>query len=872
VTATDFRPDGRPVLAVAGNGMVGHHFLEAAVERGLHIGHQIVVLGEERRPAYDRVHLTSALEGADHDALRLGDPDFYEAHGLTLLLGQRAEAIDPAARTLMTTSAGHIAYDHLVLATGSAPFVPPVPGTDLAGVFVYRTLDDVEAIRSWARGCERGVVIGGGLLGLEAAGALRALGVQTTVVELAPRLMAVQLDDQGGRALRRRIEAMGIDVLTGAAASEVVATHDGRVAGLSFGDDEGAPAPLDAELVVFAAGIRPRDELGRAAGLAMGERGGIAVDDMLRTSDPHISAIGEVAAHRGDRPYGLVAPGYRQADALADRLAGGEATFEGADMSTKLKLLGVDVASVGDCFARTAGAEEIVYADPVAGVYKKLVLSADGRRILGAILVGDAEAYNSVLQYVRSDIDAPANPERLILPVGDGEPVGLTPSDLPDAATICSCHNVSKGAICGAIADGDLTDVGAIKGCTKAGTGCGSCVPVLTDLLHGELRRAGKEVVVRLCEHFPQTRVELFEILRVTGIRTFAELIDRFGAGRGCEVCKPAVASMLASLGSGYILDGEQASLQDTNDHFLANMQRDGSYSVVPRVPGGEITPEQLIVLGEVARDFDLYTKITGGQRVDLFGARVDQLPAIWARLVDAGFESGHAYGKAMRTVKSCVGDTWCRYGVQDSVGMAIRLELRYRGLRAPHKIKLAVSGCARECAEAQSKDVGVIATERGWNLYVSGNGGMRPQHAVLLAEDLDDEALVRTIDRYLMYYVRTADRLERTATWLNKLEGGLDHLKAVVLDDSLGICADLEADMARHVEGYECEWKATLDDPERLARFRPFVNSDEPDDSLAYVRVRGQRQPVELRPERLAIVGAPADGRVEPDPTQGEH
>ncbi len=861
---TPIRSDGRPVLAVAGNGMVGHHFLEAAVERGLHRSHQIVVLGEEQRPAYDRVHLTTALEGADHAALRLGDPDFYEANGLHLLLGQRAERIDTAARTVTTTSLGDLTYDHLVLATGSAPFVPPVPGKDLAGVFVYRTLDDVEAIRSWAKVCERGVVIGGGLLGLEAAGALRALGVQTTVVEMAGHLMAVQIDAQGGRMLRRRIEALGIDVRTGVAASEVLGTHDGRVAGLSFGDPaEGAAPALDAEIVVFAAGIRPRDELAREAGLTMGERGGVAVDDALLTSDPHISAIGEVAAHRGGRPYGLVSPGYQQAVAVAERLAGGRASFEGADVSTKLKLLGVDVASVGDCFGLTEGADEIVYADPVAGVYKKLVVSGDGTRILGGILVGDAAAYASVLQYVRNDIAAPANPERLILPAGDGEPVGLTPGDLPEGATICSCHNVTKGAICGAISDGDLADVGAVKGCTKAGTGCGSCVPVLTELLHHELRRSGKEVVLRLCEHFAQTRTELFEILRVTGIRTFAELIDRFGTGLGCEICKPAVASMLASLSTGYILDGEQASLQDTNDHFLANMQRDGTYSVVPRVPGGEITPAQLIVLGEVARDFDLYTKITGGQRVDLFGARVDQLPAIWARLIDAGFESGHAYGKAVRTVKSCVGDTWCRFGVQDSVGMAIRLELRYRGLRAPHKIKLAVSGCARECAEAQSKDVGVIATERGWNLYVGGNGGMRPQHAALLAEDLDDEALIRAIDRYLMYYVRTADRLERTATWQNKVEGGLDHIKAVVLDDSLGIAADLDADMARHVENYECEWRATLEDPERMAKFKPFLNSDEPDDSLAYVRVRGQRQPVELRPSRLAIVGAPADGEI---------
>jgi nitrite reductase (NADH) large subunit len=832
-------PD-RPVLVVAGNGMVGHHFLEAAVERGLHRSHRIIVLGEERRAAYDRVHLTTALEGADPAALRLGEPEFHRAHGIDLRLGRRAEALDPAARTVTLTGGEVIRYDDLVLATGSAPFVPPVPGTDLAGVFVYRTLDDVEAIRSWASQCERGVVVGGGLLGLEAAGALRALGVRVAVVELADRLMAVQLDVAGGRALRRRVEGLGIDVRTGVAASAVLGTRDGRVAGLAFGDAE----PVEAEIVVFAAGIRPRDELARAAGLTLGERGGVAVDDTLATSDPHVRAIGEVAAHRGGRPYGLLSPGYRQAEVVADRLAGGTVTFEGADTSTRLKLLGVAVASVGDGFATSEGAEEISFVDPVAGVYKKLVLSADGRRVLGGMLVGDAAAYDSVLAYMRNGLPAPARPERLILPAAGAEPVGLRPGDLPDTATICSCLNVTKGAICEAIVAGDLADAGAVKARTRAGTGCGSCVAVLGELVDDERRKAGKEVVTRLCEHFAHSRAELFEIVRVSGIRTFAELVDRFGTGSGCEVCKPAVASMLASLASGYILDGEQSTLQDTNDHFLANLQRDGTYSVVPRVPGGEITPAQLIALGEVARDFDLYTKITGGQRVDLFGARVDQLPAIWARLVAAGFESGHAYGKAVRTVKSCVGDTWCRYGVQDSVGMAIRLELRYRGLRSPHKLKLAVSGCARECAEAQGKDVGVIATERGWNLYVGGNGGMRPQHAVLLAEDLDDEALVAAIDRFLMYYVRTADRLERTATWLTKLEGGLAHLKAVVLEDSLGICADLEADMARHVASYQCEWQATLADPARLARFRPFLNSDEPDVSRAYVRVRGQRQP----------------------------
>jgi nitrite reductase (NADH) large subunit len=361
------------------------------------------------------------------------------------------------------------------------------------------------------------------------------------------------------------------------------------------------------------------------------------------------------------------------------------------------------------------------------------------------------------------------------------------------------------------------------------------------------------EVSDHLCEHFAHSRRGLYDIVAIEGITSFGQLLARHGSGLGCEVCKPAVASILASRGSGYILDGEQAALQDTNDHFLANLQRNGTYSVVPRVPGGEITPGQLIAIGEVAREFDLYTKITGGQRIDLFGARVEELPAIWERLLAAGLESGHAYGKAVRTVKSCVGNTWCRYGVQDSVGMAVHLELRYRGLRSPHKLKLAVSGCVRECAEAQGKDVGVIATERGWNLFVAGNGGAKPQHAVLLATDLDDHTLVRYIDRFLMYYIRTADRLERTATWFNRLEGGIDHLRHVVIDDELGLCEQLEADMARHVAAYECEWAATLRSPERLARFRSFVNTDERDPSIVFVRERGQRRPI--RPSELVVL-----------------
>jgi nitrite reductase (NADH) large subunit len=670
--------------------------------------------------------------------------------------------------------------------------------------------------------------------------------------------MAVQTDEGGGRALRARIEELGLGIRTGHATTAVVADDRGAVARLTFAADD--HDDLETQMVVYSAGIRPRDDLARDCGLEVGPRGGIVVDDRLVTSDPDIYAVGECALH-GGRVYGLVAPGYDMARQVARTLVdeAEPALFTGADMSTKLKLLGVDVASFGDAFATAPGAREIVFDDPLHGLYKKLVVDDDGR-VSGGILVGDASAYGTLVQMARGDMPTPEHPEALIFPASAGGAPAVGVGALADTATICSCENVTKGALCTAVAEGCHT-IGDLKAGTKAGTGCGGCVPLVTDLLKDELTRAGIEVSNAICEHFDHSRQELFHLVKIHGYTTFRQVIEAHGRGRGCDVCKPALASILASLANGYILGGEQASLQDTNDHFLANLQRDGTYSVVPRVPGGEITPEGLITIGEVARDYGLYTKITGGQRIDLFGARVDQLPGIWRRLVDAGFESGHAYGKALRTVKSCVGQTWCRYGVQDSTAMAIRLELRYRGLRSPHKLKSAVSGCSRECAEAQVKDFGIIATERGWNLYLGGNGGQRPRHAQLFAEDLDDDGLIRLIDRYLMFYIRTADRLERTANWIEKLDGGLDYLRRVIVDDVLGICADLEADMARHVETYECEWKATIDDPERVRRFVSFVNApDEVDPTVVFVEERGQIRPARPDERELALVGAGPD------------
>ncbi|MET8526037.1 nitrite reductase large subunit NirB [Micromonospora sp. NPDC005172] len=820
-------------LVVVGNGMVGQRFVDALRARDPQGHWRVTVLAEEGRPAYDRVRLSAYFDGVGEDELNVHTPH----DGVLLRLGEPVTAID-RARRVVTTAEGEYGYDALVLATGSYPFVPPVPGADLPGVFVYRTLDDLAAIREYAQGRRVGAVIGGGLLGLEAANALRLLGLSTDVVEFAPRLMPVQVDQAGGAMLRRYVEELGVRTHLGVATTAIRAGADGAVAALELSDGR----VVDAELVVVAAGIRPRDELARAAGLPLGPRGGVLVDETCRTADEHVWAVGECAAVDGTC-HGLVAPGYATAEVVADRLVGGAATFPGADTATKLKLLGVDVASFGDAHGTTEGCLDVTFTDPATRVYAKLVLSDDAHTLLGGVLVGDASAYPTLRASVGGPLPAP--PLALLAPDGGGADAGT----LPATAQVCSCNAVTRGDVDAAIAGG-CADVPSLKTCTRAGTSCGSCVPMLKQLLDA----AGVAQSAALCEHFDVSRRELFEIVRVRGIRTFSRLVAEHGRGRGCDICKPVVASILASLGSGHVLDGEQASLQDTNDHFLANLQRDGSYSVVPRIPGGEITPEKLIVIGEVARDFQLYTKITGGQRIDLFGARVEQLPQIWRRLVDAGFESGHAYGKALRTVKSCVGETWCRYGVQDSVGLAVSLELRYRGLRAPHKLKSAVSGCARECAEARSKDFGIIATETGWNLYVGGNGGFRPRHANLFATDLSTEALIRLIDRFLMYYIRTADRLQRTAGWIEAMDGGLDHLRAVIVDDSLGICADLDEAMARHVSSYSDEWRDVLDDPERLRRYTSFVNApDVPDPSITFAVERGQPVP--------ARGGTPPDG-----------
>lgn len=830
-------------IIVVGNGMVGYKFCEKL--RGMSKEHELIVYGEEPRPAYDRVHLSSYFTGSSADDLLMAPASWYVDNSVELFTSELVTEIDRNGRTIKTHTGKVDRYDYLVLATGSSAFVPTVEGVERHGVFVYRTIEDLNQIINYSKKSKKAAVLGGGLLGLEAAKALLDLGLETHVVEFAPRLMPRQIDDTGSAVLAHKLSQLGITIHTGKSTKKIAG--NGKLEGLEFADG----TFLAIEMLVISAGIRPRDELAKSSGIEVHPRGGILVDDELKTNDGAIFAIGEAAAHR-NMIYGLVAPGYEMADIVAKQITGTHSKrFMGFDMSTKLKLIGVDVASFGDPFGDSAPSIPIAFQDRRNGVYKRINISEDGKYLLGGILIGDASQYNLFHQMVVNKMQLPPQPESLIIGLpGKNEVEGAGVKNLPDSAQICSCENVSKGDLVQQVTDGCASTIDDLKKITKACTGCGGCTPMVNDILKLTLESLGHSIKKTLCEHFEYSRQELFDIIKVREIKTYDALLDSVGKGDGCEICKPAVASLLSSIWNELI--AEQDTIQDTNDRYLANIQRGGTYSVVPRIAGGEITPGKLMAIGRIAKKYGLYTKITGGQRIDMFGARVDQLPEIWEELIAEGFESGHAYGKALRTIKSCVGSTWCRYGVQDSVSFAIFIEDRYKGLRAPHKLKGAVSGCIRECAEAQSKDFGIIATEKGWNLYVCGNGGARPQHAKLLVNDVDTETCIKLIDRFLMFYIKTADPLTRTATWLNKMEGGLEYLRDVIVNDSLGIGETLEEEMKKLIANYHCEWKKVVENPQLRQRYKHFINDDDTDSTLAFVDMRDQKIPVDWNKAKL--------------------
>ncbi len=829
-------------LVIIGNGMVGHRYIEDLVEKAEIENFDVTVFCEEPRVAYDRVHLSSYFSHHTADELSLVKEGFYDKHKINVLIGERAININRSQKIIYSNSGREIKYDKLVMATGSTPWVPPIKGNESKDCFVYRTIEDLKTIEATAKRSKNGVVVGGGLLGLEAAGALKALGVETHVIEFSPVLMAEQLDREGGEQLRKKIEKLGVQVHTSKNTLEIVAQGETARNTMKFADG----TELEVDFIVFSTGIRPQDKLAHQSGLATGRRGGITITDQCVTSDNDVYAIGECASWN-EQFFGLVAPGYKMAQVAVDHLLGHESAFEGADMSAKLKLLGVKVGSIGDANGRTPGCKSYVYLDETEEVYKRIIVSEDGKKLLGAVLIGDTSDYGNLLQLKLNDMDLPEHPDSLILPAhAGGDKPAMGADSLPETAVLCSCFDVTKGKIAAAVADG-YTTIGEIKAVTKAGTGCGGCLPLITQVLNSELAKSGIEVKNHLCGHFEYSRQELFHLIRIEGIKTFEALLTKYGKGYGCEVCKPTVGSILASCWGDHVLSRDNVGLQDTNDNFLGNMQKDGTYSVIPRMAGGEVTPQALAVLADVAAEYNLYTKITGAQRIGLFGAHKSDLPTIWKKLIAGGYETGQAYAKALRMAKTCVGSTWCRFGVQDSVALGVLLENRYKGIRTPHKMKFGVSGCTRECAEAQGKDLGLIATDSGWNMYVCGNGGMNPRHADLLASDLDEATLLTYIDRFLMFYVRTADKLQRTSVWMDNLEGGVDYLREVVVNDKLGINEQLETDINKLISEYRCEWSEVVESEEQQKRFAHFINSDEQDSNVRFVSARDQHRPASI-------------------------
>lgn len=830
-------------IIVVGNGMVGYKFCEKLVASSESKNFKIIVFGEEPRPAYDRVHLSAFFDNQDAKALEMAPAAWYKENNIDLIVDEKVDNIFRVTKTIITAKSRQFTYDYLVLATGSSAFVPPIKGVEKEGVFVYRTIEDLEGMLGYAAKLKaknpdaRAAVLGGGLLGLEAGKAVMDMGLEPHIVEFAPKLMPRQLDARSSKVLQLKLESIGLNIHLNKATQQILGEE--AIVGMEFGEED----ILDVEMLIISAGIRPRDELGVNCGLTIGTRGGIVVNNKMQTSDEHIFAIGEVALYN-EMIYGLVAPGYDMAGVAVDQIISKiESQMpDEIDMSTKLKLIGVDVASFGEPFMPASKGHSIIFENKTKHLYKRINISIDGKSLLGGILVGDASDYNMLHQVYLNGMKIPEDPSQLIIPASEGNSSLGSVLELPDTAQVCSCESISKGDICSSITEGGCNNLGDVVEKTKATTGCGGCKPMVTDLINETLKSLGKEVKETICEHFDYNRQALYDLVKVSQVSDYEEVLSTFGKGHGCEICKPLVASIFATVTME--TPNRQPTIQDTNDRFLANIQRNGTYSVVPRVAAGEITPDQLIVIGEVAKKYDLYTKITGGQRIDLFGAQVHELPMIWKELVAAGFESGHAYGKSLRTVKSCVGATWCRYGMHESVTFAIDIENRYRGLRSPHKLKGGVSGCIRECAEARGKDFGLIAVEGGWNLYVCGNGGATPKHAVLLAEQLDDKTVVKYLDRFLMFYIRTAGPLVRTAPWLDKLDGGIDYLKQVVVEDFLGIAEDLETEMQGLVNRYECEWKQAIESEEVMKRFKHFVNSDDTDDTIEFVPMRNQKKP----------------------------
>jgi nitrite reductase (NADH) large subunit len=780
----------KPKLVVIGNGMAGARLLEDVLAADPD-RFDITVFGDEPYGNYNRILLSNVLNGSqDAKEIFLNPLAWYAENGITLHAGKRVRAIDRDAKTVAADGLT-VDYDYLVFATGSKPFVPPVPGTSLHGVFVFRTLDDCRNIADYARGCKNAVVIGGGLLGLEAAKGLMTHDVKVTVVEMAPWLMSVQLDEAGGKVLGQTIEKMGITALTGASTKELVGHTS--VTGVKFADGSVVPA----DMVVVSAGIRPNVDLAKECGVTVDRA--IVIDDQMRTNDPAVFGVGECVQHNG-MIYGLVAPLWEQTRVLAKVLTGVDpvAKYTGSKIATKLKVMGVELASMGRIADLKPTDEVVQFSEPSRQVYWKAIIR-DGK-VNAACLLGDLGPADDLMRMFQAGTPVPERRLELFFTAGS-EKKEASLADLPDSHQICDCNGVCKGTIVKAIQAGKCT-VPAVGKETRAGTGCGSC----KKLVKGLIEAVAGGVKADPSESWYVTAVPLDKptlVMEVKkrGLKSVSAVLRELGTADD-EKSRNGLASMLKGLwGTEYI---DERDSRFVNDRVHANIQKDGTFSVIPRVYGGVTTADDLIRIGEVAKKYKVpMIKYTGGQRIDLLGIKKDDLPKVWA---DLGMPSGYAYTKALRTVKTCVGSEYCRYGTNDSTALGIALEKRFQGFEFPAKVKLGVSGCPRNCAESTVKDVGVVATEGGeWEVSVGGAAGAHVRKSDVLCRVKTQEEALRVIGRFLIYYRDNAKWIERTYDFAPRI--GMDKLKDILVNDSLGICSELDAEVEKTIAAYVDPW-----------------------------------------------------------------
>ncbi|MGG4275232.1 NADPH-nitrite reductase [Bacillus subtilis] len=789
---------GKKQLVLVGNGMAGVR----AIEEILSVAKdefQITIFGAEPHPNYNRILLSKVLQGdTDIKDITLNDWDWYEENNIQLYTNETVIKVDTENKTVITDADRIQPYDELILATGSLPFILPIPGADKKGVTAFRDIKDTDTMLTASKQYKKAAVIGGGLLGLEAARGLLNLGMDVSVIHLAPFLMERQLDATAGRLLQNELEKQGMTFLLEKQTEEIVG--DDRVEGLRFKDG----TSIEADLVVMAVGIRPNTTLGAESGIPVNR--GIIVNDYMQTEIPHIYAVGECAEHRGIA-YGLVAPLYEQAKVLAKHICGIETNpYEGSVLSTQLKVSGVEVFSAGD-FNESEEKKAIKVFDEQDGIYKKIVLRDN--KIVGAVLFGDSSEGNRLFSMIQKEADISETSKISILqPLNQEAGTSITAA-MSDDEIICGCNGVSKGAIIQAIQEKGCSSTDEIKACTGASRSCGGCKPLVEEILQHTLgsdfdASAQKEAI---CGCTTLSRDEVVEEIKAKGLSHTREVMNVLGwkTPEGCSKCRPALNYYLGMINPTKYEDDRTSRF--VNERMHANIQKDGTYSVVPRMYGGVTNSTDLRKIADVVDKYEIpLVKMTGGQRIDLIGVKKEDLPKVWE---DLDMPSGYAYGKTLRTVKTCVGEQFCRFGTQDSMALGIALEKKFEGLNTPHKVKMAVSACPRNCAESGIKDLGVVGIDGGWELYVGGNGGTHLRAGDLLMKVKTNEEVLEYAGAYLQYYRETANYLERTSAWLERV--GLSHVQSVLNDPEKR--QELNDRMNETLSVHKDPWKDFLED-----------------------------------------------------------